>query len=99
MSVTPYLRIPITDLTGCALNQQHHGRCADIEMKMMDCLEAYGRDRGKVKCEDLIADFNECSTRRKQFDRIMRMRYERHLQYLKKERPEHYEPAPRIDSY
>ncbi|XP_071443735.1 uncharacterized protein ND-15 [Hetaerina americana] len=99
MSVTPFLRIPVTDLTGYALNHQHNGRCADLELKMMDCLEAYGRGLGKTKCQDIIEDFKECNTRAKQVDRIVKMRYERHRQYYMNERKEHYEPSPKIDSY
>lgn len=35
-------------------------------MKMMECLEAYGMVAGQRKCGDLISDFQECYTLRKQ---------------------------------
>lgn len=35
-------------------------------MRVMNCLEAYGVDRGMTKCKDLIDDFKECSTLKKQ---------------------------------
>ncbi|KAG8235358.1 hypothetical protein J437_LFUL015629 [Ladona fulva] len=65
---------------------------------MVECLEAYGIKRAKVKCDDLLQDFRECTTQKKQFDRIAAMRIERHKQYLKNERKEHYAEAPKADS-
>jgi len=35
-------------------------------MRVMNCLEAYGVNRGMKKCKDLVDDFRECSSRRKQ---------------------------------
>lgn len=64
--VNPVLRSPFTDLTGCLVNHQNHDKCGLIEMNMMDCLEAYGAERGKVKCKDLIDDYKECSLMIKQ---------------------------------
>ena len=70
MSLGPFFRSPLTDLTGCLINHQSGGKCAEFEMDMMDCLEAYGMDKGAVKCKDLIADFQECVSQKKQ---ILRM--------------------------
>lgn len=70
MSLGPFLRSPLTDLTGCLINHQTYGRCAEFEMDMMDCLEAYGMDKGAIKCKDLVSDFQECVGSKKQ---IMRM--------------------------
>lgn len=65
--LTPYIRTPMTDLMGGLYNHQHYGPCGKFELKMMECLEAYGADKGKVKCSDLIDDFNECRKNTKQW--------------------------------
>lgn len=70
MSLGPFFRSPLTDLTGCVINHQAYGKCAEFEMDMMDCLEAYGVDKGVIKCKDLIADFQECVGMKKQMLRI-----------------------------
>lgn len=65
-TITPFFRSPFTDLTGALVNCQHYDKCGEMEMKMVECLEAYGTQRGKKKCADLIDDFYECYTGRKQ---------------------------------
>ncbi|KAH8377232.1 hypothetical protein KR093_004330 [Drosophila rubida] len=70
MSLSPFLRLPLTDLTGCLINHQSYDKCGEFEMKMMDCLEAYGFERGKQKCADLISDFQECVGMGKQLKRF-----------------------------
>lgn len=67
----PYFRSPMTDIFGSAINHQQYGKCTRFEMNMMECLEAYGLDKGRVKCVDLIDDFNECQNMTKQFLRHM----------------------------
>lgn len=42
-----------------------------MEMNMMDCLEAYGAEKGARMCKDLIEDFNECYTMNKQYKRYV----------------------------
>lgn len=39
-------------------------------MKMMECFEAYGLERGKRECADLISDFQECVGMQKQLMRF-----------------------------
>lgn len=70
MSLSPYFRSPFTDLTGGLISHQMLGKCQKQEMRYMDCLEAYGLDRGKVKCQEYFADFHECQTKTKQFKRF-----------------------------
>lgn len=53
------------------INHQQYGRCTRFEMNMMECLEAYGLDKGRVKCAELIEDFNECHNMTKQYLRHM----------------------------
>jgi hypothetical protein len=65
-TITPFFRSPFTDLTGALVNTQHYDKCGPFEMKMMECLEAYGTVAGETKCAVLIDDFNECYTMRKQ---------------------------------
>lgn len=69
--LSPYFRSPFTDIFGSMINHQQYGRCTRFEMNMMECLEAYGLDKGKVKCVDLIDDFNECQNLTKQYLRHM----------------------------
>lgn len=71
MSLGPFFRSPLTDVTGCVINHQTYGKCAEFEMKMMDCLEAYGMGRGETKCKDLVADFQECVGNKKQMLRFV----------------------------
>lgn len=66
MNVSPLFNSPATDLVGLMGHHQHFGRCAKFEMQMMECMEAYGADMSKVKCKDLIDDFDECHTQKKQ---------------------------------
>lgn len=63
--LTPFFRSPFTDLTGGLINSQHYGRCAEFELNMMECIEAYGQDRGRIKCRDMIDDYQECLSRAK----------------------------------
>lgn len=69
--LSPYFRSPFTDIFGSMINHQQYGRCGRFELNMMECMEAYGLDKGRVKCANLIDDFNECHTLTKQFLRQM----------------------------
>lgn len=68
---------------------------------MMDCLEAYGMERGRKVCADIIEDFRECAGSKKQMMRFVAMRHERLKQYYMGERKKEdlYAPSPRIDAY
>lgn len=70
MSLSPALRTPLTDLTGCLYNFQGHPKCAKFEMNMIDCIEAYGMDMAAKKCQEIIQDFQECASSRKQMQRF-----------------------------
>lgn len=98
---SPPVRTPFTDLTGAIISHQWHGSCADMEMKVIDCLDAYGLTRGKVKCKDLMDDFKECYMRTKQRSRVEAMKDERERQYKAGERSDedHYLPAPKRYGY
>ncbi|XP_066143968.1 uncharacterized protein ND-15 [Euwallacea fornicatus] len=87
--LTPYLKSPFTDFTGAVISSQWGDQpCRDMEMKALDCLEAYGIDRGITlkKCETLINDFRECSMKIKQKSRVQAMNAERMRQYKAGER-------------
>ncbi|KAJ8962784.1 hypothetical protein NQ318_001183 [Aromia moschata] len=101
MSLSPWLKSPFTDLTGAVISHQWFGECAGIEMKALDCMEAYGIDRGIKECHLLLEDFKECSLKTKQFQRMDAMRFERHRQYFKGERSkeDHYAKSPTADSF
>ncbi|CAG9797531.1 unnamed protein product [Chironomus riparius] len=100
MPLTPFFRSPFTDFTGGLINAQHYDKCGQFELDVVECLEAYGQDRGKLKCRDLIEDFNECLTMTKRTMRALAMRNERTKQYWSGELKEKYQnPGPRIDSF
>ncbi|GBP27266.1 NADH dehydrogenase iron-sulfur protein 5 [Eumeta japonica] len=80
MTLSPFFRSPFTDITAGMTSHQMLDRCQKEEMKAMDCMEAYGVERGKVKCRDLLDDFHECHTHTKQFKRFCAMRDEREKQ-------------------
>lgn len=71
MSISPYLRTPFTDITGGMVSHQMLGKCQKQEMQFMDCLEAYGLERGRNKCVHLIEDYKECQTKALQFKRFL----------------------------
>lgn len=101
MAFTPWIRSPFSDVTGALVTHQWYGRCADLELKLLDCMEAYGINRAETKCETLIKDFNECNSRSKQINRCLAMRKERLRQYKEGERTKEnlYAPTPSFDSY
>lgn len=66
MPVPSYFRNPLTDLTGTLLTHQSDRKCAEMEMKAINCLEAYGNVRAKEKCLDLLEDYKECFLMKKQ---------------------------------
>lgn len=70
MPLTPFFRSPFTDFTGGLINAQHYGACGEFELDMLECIEAYGQDRGRIKCRDLIDDYHECFTKTKQTARL-----------------------------
>ncbi|XP_014364648.1 NADH dehydrogenase [ubiquinone] iron-sulfur protein 5-like [Papilio machaon] len=98
--LSPFFRSPWTDITGAMFSHQMLGRCAKQEMEMMDCLEAYGLDKGLKKCQDLIDDFKECQSCQKQFCRFMAMRKERDRQIAEgKLTGDDKYCSPKVDSY
>lgn len=101
MVLSPWLKSPFTDLSGALTSHQWGSECANLEMKALDCLEAYGLNKGHEKCTDLIDDFKECSLRFKQNQRILAMREERNRQYTSGERSKEnrYAEGPAPDSY
>ncbi|CAH2089733.1 unnamed protein product [Euphydryas editha] len=98
--VSPFMRTIFTDITGGMLSHQMLGRCAIQEMAMMDCIEAYGWDRGSRKCKLLIEEFKECQTNAKQFKRFMALRKERDRQIACGQLTgDKQYMSPRIDSF
>ncbi|XP_013193508.1 NADH dehydrogenase [ubiquinone] iron-sulfur protein 5 [Amyelois transitella] len=100
MSLSPFFRSPFTDLTGGLISHQLMDRCMKEESRYMECLEAYGLDRGVKKCEHLFSDFHECQTLTKQFKRFVAMRNERDRQIAEgKLKGDQQYVTPRVDSY
>ncbi|KAG0729004.1 hypothetical protein GWK47_031259 [Chionoecetes opilio] len=99
--IAPAFRTPMTDLVGGLITHQSGARCADFEMRAMECLEAYGVQRGRVRCVDYLDDLRECAFQHKQIARAKEMRFERHRQWVMGERSsaDHYAPGAQSDSY
>lgn len=97
----PCFRTPLTDLTGGIMTHQSFIRCNDFEMRAVECLEAYGATKGKIRCQDYLDDLRECMFEIKQLARVQAMRLERHRQWATGERSSenHYAPAARIDGF
>lgn len=64
--IAPSFRTPMTDLVGGLTTHQTGTRCADFEMRAMQCLEAYGVQKGRVRCVDYLDDLRECAFQAKQ---------------------------------
>lgn len=71
MSLSPFFRSPYSDLTGGLVSHQMLGRCQMVEMRYMDCLEAYGLGRGKEMCKCFFDDYHECQTLTLQLKRYL----------------------------
>ena len=55
----PVFRTRFTDLGATMFTHQKMGKCGDFELKMMNCMEAYGKPLGDTKCKDLVDDFSD----------------------------------------
>lgn len=101
MSLSPFFKSPLTDFTGTVISHQYGSRCGPYELKALDCLEAYGLDKGYKVCLDLVTDFQECAIRTKEYGRYLAMRNERERQYRAGERSkeDRYAEPPKADSY
>lgn len=53
---------PFTDAMDAFFNVQVDPMCGYVEMRMMNCLEAYGLPKGYKKCNDYMLDYIECTT-------------------------------------
>ncbi|KAL1501990.1 hypothetical protein ABEB36_007206 [Hypothenemus hampei] len=85
--LTPYFKSPFTDFFNDVISAQWGGGpCADLELKALDCLEAYGFSKGLQQCQQQLKDFEECIMKIKQFKRLDAMEKERQRQYKSGER-------------
>ncbi|KAF6216007.1 hypothetical protein GE061_000344 [Apolygus lucorum] len=97
MPVSIYFKTPLTDLTGPTVNQQFMSICSNLEMKTVNCVEAYGEERAQKKCKALLEDLYECITKTKQMARVLDMKIEREKQISQGVRG--YAEGPAHDSY
>ena len=51
--------LPITDMLAVPMMRQHT-KCADLELKSLECIEYYGAQKGIVLCSDYYDDWYEC---------------------------------------
>ncbi|XP_013782778.1 uncharacterized protein LOC106467016 isoform X2 [Limulus polyphemus] len=96
-----FIRTPLTDFFGCLGASQGNLRCRDLELNMMNCLEAYGLRNGSQNCINEIDDYKECRTLNKQRKRVEAMQKERLRQYKSGERSKSnlYAEPPKLDSF
>ncbi|KAK9880603.1 hypothetical protein WA026_011843 [Henosepilachna vigintioctopunctata] len=101
MSLSPYFKSPFTDLTGSIVNHQFFGKCRKFEERAIDCMEAYGLERGRRECKTLIEDFTECSLAHKRLARfeIMVKERDRQINAGERKKEDGYAPPPVIDSF
>lgn len=67
----PLIRFPLTEILSINLHSQHENRCNNFELRLAECIEAYGFYKGIEKCGAVLNDFQECMTQEKR-----RSRYE-----------------------
>lgn len=83
--------------TNLFITAQSSKECADFELRVIDCVDAYGFYRAEDKCRNLIADFHECVFMTKQVKRSILMYQERSRQV--KEGKREFLPPPPLDLY
>ncbi|CAG0891328.1 unnamed protein product [Darwinula stevensoni] len=98
-SVPPPIRTPFTDVTGYLWTAQRGHKCADFEIRYMECMEAYGYYQGRGKCKDYRDDLGECIMRWKQMFRTDAIRAWRKKKYQEGKLKEKYAEPPPLDSY
>ncbi|XP_035744062.1 uncharacterized protein LOC118451515 [Vespa mandarinia] len=83
-------------------NVQLVPKCADFELKAIECYEAYGYQGGRKKqlCQDYLADLKECLFKRKSILRLQTMHEERMRQYKEgiRKKEDIFAPSPPQDS-
>lgn len=97
--VAPMFKGPPTDAFHLTTNLQLTGECAPYELHYVDCMEAYGHQKGKEKCRLILEDMYECVTKIKRMRRVHLMEQERQRQYKSGERKTPYEETPPLDLY
>nr|KAF7435248.1 hypothetical protein H0235_003439 [Vespula pensylvanica] len=75
-------------------------KCANFELRAVECYEAYGFHGAQKKklCQNYLDDLKECIYQIKSYYRISLMRQERKRQYKEGIRDEIYAPSPIQDS-
>ena len=94
----PAFRTPWTEALGSTYNYQDHPFCRDFELRLANCVEAYGWYRSQEKCTLLFKDLEECLYSQKRNKRISLMQQERARQSKKGQKRE-YLPATLVDLY
>lgn len=94
----PALRTPWTEALGSAYTYQDHPICRDFELRLVDCVEAYGWYRSQEKCNLLFKDLEECLYNLKRNKRLFLMKQERSRLESKGRKREDL-PVPFIDLY
>ncbi|KZC06445.1 hypothetical protein WN55_10355 [Dufourea novaeangliae] len=89
------LRNRIFNDLNAAYNAQTHPVCKNFELRLADCVEAYGFKKGEEKCNLLVLDLKECLYRTKRQKRIQMIQAVRREQMKKGERD--YMPIDRLD--
>ncbi|KAK6624833.1 hypothetical protein RUM44_011697 [Polyplax serrata] len=97
------LKTPLTDLQFAMLPlyfmKERVPLCAKLQMKYVDCVEAYGMKQSLNKCGDLYFDLIECSQSSYQSKRVAAIRARRKELYNAGKLDKLYEENPPIDAY
>lgn len=98
---SPFIKTPVTDWFNQVFNFQCRKDCANYEIQLADCMEAYGYHRGKEKCRLIIEDMYECLFMWKRTRRVFEMHAERYRQKQNGEREEAFDKdsCPPLDLF
>ncbi|KAA0197276.1 hypothetical protein HAZT_HAZT002529 [Hyalella azteca] len=97
----PFIRTPLTDLGAHMFTHQSGTTCCDFEMRMVECVEAYGIGQAEAKCKDYFDDLAECMLSTKAWNRHKAMERERKRQVAAGElnKEDRYPVQSRVDGY
>ncbi|XP_006622114.1 uncharacterized protein LOC102672861 [Apis dorsata] len=90
----PIFKTPLTKIFGISIHSQYYSTCKNFELRLAECVEAYGFYKGQEKCKALILDLDECLYKEKRMHRqeIINGEFQRQINAGERK----YEKAPFI---
>jgi len=83
--ISPGIQSVFTDAFAGILNDQG-SHCAPLEIKALECIEYYGKQRGYLICKDAYDDFVECKNLNLSKLRYEAIQYEYRKRYWRQQR-------------